>query len=166
VKIANRILIFVVALILTLFFIRFFSHSELDDVTPGIPCEKSLIEMSDVLWIIPLYNNQSILEDKQWIEYLKSKNKTLGLHGVKHTYEEFGEDRSQEYLNTGIKIFEESFFEKPAIFKAPQLKINSFNRKLVEDNKMDIQGEWNQLTHKVYHCSDTGLFPNWMIRIF
>ena len=25
---------------------------------------------------------------------------------------------------------------------------------------------FNQITHKVYHCNDTGKFPNWLINLF
>lgn len=162
----KTILLSLLSLFVLLFFVRAISHTELDDVHPGIQCDKELIEMSDVLWIIPNFNNVSILENKEWITYIKNTNKTLGLHGVKHMYEEFGENRDENYINNGIEIFEKSFFEKPAIFKAPQLKLNNFNRKLVENSGMKVKGKWNQLTHKVYHCSDSGVFPNWLIRIF
>ena len=68
-----------------LFLIRFFSHRELDDVTPGIQCDDSLLKKSDVLWIIPDFNNTSVANDKSWCDYIISLNKTLGMHGVYHS---------------------------------------------------------------------------------
>ncbi|HVY01865.1 MAG TPA: DUF2334 domain-containing protein [Candidatus Nanoarchaeia archaeon] len=153
-------------LMLTLFFVRLFSHSELDDVHPDIQCDRELIEMSDVLWVIPNFNNTDISKNVEWTAYIKSTNKKLGMHGVYHSYKEFNEERDENYINNGIKIFEKSFFEKPAIFKAPQLAFNEKNKNLIESSGMKVKGKWNQLTHKVYHCSDTGVFPNWLIRIF
>ncbi|MFH1521918.1 MAG: hypothetical protein ABIF18_03085 [archaeon] len=31
---------------------------------------------------------------------------------------------------------------------------------------MEVDSIWNQLFHKVYHCEDAGLFPNWFVLVF
>lgn len=160
------ILAVIALLILGLFLVRLFSHSELDDVSPGIPCSQELLEKAELLWIIPNFENKSISENKEWCGRILSLNKTLGLHGVYHTFEEFKEDRNEEYLSKGIDEFEECFGFKPELFKPPQLAISANNKKLIKNNNLKLKMELNQLMHKVYHCSDTGVFPNWFIELF
>jgi predicted deacetylase len=149
--------------ILTLFLIRAFSERELDDVSPGINCEKQLLEKSEVLWIIPNFNNKPISEDKEWCKEILSLNKTLGMHGVNHTFREFGTERNQEYLEEGMQIFEECFGYKPTMFKPPQLKIAEENKKLIKNNGLILKGMPNQFFHKVYHCGTYGEKTNWRI---
>ena len=81
----------IIILILSLYTIRKLSKTELDDVNPTIPCEEELIKKSDILWVIPLYENISINQYKEWCNNLLALNKTLGLHGIYHTYEEFNQ---------------------------------------------------------------------------
>ncbi|MBU0760487.1 MAG: hypothetical protein KJ600_00255 [Nanoarchaeota archaeon] len=149
----------------SLFLLRATSQKQLDDLSPEIPCSENLIEKSDVLWVIPKFNNISI-QDKEWCDYILSLNKTLGLHGVYHTYEEFQTPRSQDYLNEGITAFENCFHFKPEIFKPPQLKISKENKQLIKNSGLKLKTQANQLTHKVYHCSDTGKFSNRFIDWF
>jgi len=156
----------IVLAVFGLFIVRLVLPSELDDVTPGIQCDASLIDKSDVLWVIPLYKNDSILNHQDWCDSLLAKNKTLGMHGVYHTFNEFFEKRNSEYVLRGIDAFEKCFGKKPEMFKAPQLALSSENRKMIESMRMKVKGKWNQLFRKVYHCSDTGVMPNWFIRIF
>ena len=156
----------VLVLVLILFIIRRVSHTEIDDVSPGIPCSDELLAKSDILWVIPDFENKSITEDKEWCDKIKSMNKKLGLHGIYHTYNEFGQDRDKEYLQKGIDDFEECFGEKPEMFKAPQLALNGENKKMIEENGLKVVGKINQLFHKVYHCNDTGRFSNRFIDWF
>lgn len=153
-------------LIFDLFFLRAFSQKEIDDIHPEIPCQLKYLEKSEILWVIPKFNNKLISENKTWCQEILSLNKTLGLHGVYHEFEEFNIDRNQEYLQEAINIFEECFGAKPKIFKPPQLKISVENKKLIEENDMELKGRINQLTHKVYHCNDDGRFKNWVIDLF
>jgi len=108
-----------------LYFVRLYSNVEIDDVTPGIECDYSLIEKSDILWVIPLFENKSIADDRAWCDYIISLNKTLGMHGVYHTYREFGEVRDEDYVNSGINAFEKCFSFSPKMFKAPQMYLIS-----------------------------------------
>lgn len=153
-------------LILTLFLVRTFSPKELDDVSPGIECSKNLLEKSSVLWVIPKYNNQPISENRDWCNEILSLNKTLGLHGVNHVFEEFGAEQNQAYLEEGMQIFEECFGYKPEMFKPPQLKITEENRQLIKKNNLTLKLEANQMMHKVYHCGEYGKKRNWLITLF
>lgn len=160
------ILSILLLLITELFFLRLISLKEVDDINPEIPCLKELIEESDTLWVIPEFNNHQISENKEWCRYILTLNKTIGMHGVYHEFEEFKTDRNQEYLQEGIDEFEKCFKFKPEIFKSPQLKISENNKKLIKENNLKLKGEVNQLMHKVYHCNDSGKFSNRLIDLF
>lgn len=146
--------------------IRTLSQKEIDDVSPDIQCSQEYLEKSDILWIIPKYNNKPIFENKEWCDYILSLNKTLGLHGVAHEFGEFKINRNQEYLEEGINIFEQCFGFKSEIFKPPQLKISKENKELIKKNNMKVKTKFNQLTHKVYHCNDNSKLKNWVIDLF
>jgi len=138
----NKILfifLFLIILILIVILIRALSLSEIDDVTPAIACKQKDLEKSDILFVIPKFENKSISENKNWCEYILSLNKTLGIHGVYHSYNEFAYPRTQEYLDEGIKIFEDCFGFKPEFFKAPQLNISEENKILIKNKKILIK---------------------------
>jgi predicted deacetylase len=160
-----RILIIIFSALLLLLLIRFMTPRELDDISPEIPCSEDLLKESSTLWIIPRFENKSIAENKEWCSYISSLNKTLGLHGIQHTYEEFKTDRSEEYLQEGVDIFEQCFGYKPTLFKPPQLSISKNNKELIRKNDLRLKGYLNEQIHKVYHCNDTGKFSNKFIRI-
>ncbi|MEK6928259.1 MAG: hypothetical protein AABX11_07545 [Nanoarchaeota archaeon] len=162
------ILIFVVLAILLLFSIRLFGVKEIDDVNPLMCNEEDweYIEKSDVLWVVPLFENVSIANNSEWVGRIKGMNKSLGLHGVYHKYNEFGVERDREYLNLGIREFEEAFEFTPRMFKAPQLNLSWENRALLIGEGFEIREKLNQITHKVYHCNDSGMFKNWVIDLF
>ena len=156
----------ILVIVSLLFLLRFANPRELDDVTPNIPCEQDLYKKSDVLWVIPNFNETPISQNNSWCSYILSLNKTLGLHGITHQYEEFNKDRDQIYLDEGIKIFYECFGFEPNAFKPPQLKISDNNKALISSNNMKLKTQLNQITHKVYHCNDSDKIKNWMIDIF
>ena len=149
------------AMVLTLFFVRLILPSQLDDVSPGIFCEEKLMNLADVYYVIPKYENVSI--DEEWCNEISQRSKTLAIHGVYHTFEEFGVVRDSEYLNEGIEIFEECFGFSPEKFKPPQLAWTNKNNWMKD--YFEINLFWNQFFHKVYHCEDTGIFPNWVVRV-
>jgi len=160
------VLIVVLAVGFLLFFIRLFNVREVDDVSPSIDCSSDILMKSEILWVIPIFYNKSIADDKVWCDYISSLNKTLGLHGVYHSFNEFVYDRDLDYLNKGVAAFENCFGFKPKIFKAPQLSLSEKNRKMIEDERYEVKANFNQLIHKVYHCSDSGRFSNKFIDIF
>lgn len=163
----RSMLAIILILLLILFFVRFFSQRQVDDVSPDIPCSKALLEKSDVLYIIPSFNNNNnnnnISGNKKWCSEILALNKTLALHGYHHTYNEFLETRDSQYLEDSISIFKQCFNQTPKQFKPPQLAISNNNKELINNHNMKLNTGFNQLTHRVYHCNDTGKFPNWLI---
>jgi len=161
------IILIVISLILVLFFVRLLNSRELDDVTPGIQCDSALYSKVDVLWVIPDFNNTDISKNKEWCDYILSLNKTIGMHGVTHEYNEFKTDRNQEYLEGGLEIFQNCFGFKVTEFKPPQIKISLNNKKLIKENNLFLKASINQITHKVYHCNDSDpLVKNWFVNLF
>ena len=158
--------VIILSLIIILFLTRLILPTQIDDISPEISCEQEYLEKADVLWVIPKYNHEPISENLEWCKQILSMNKTLGLHGITHTYNEFGSEISQEQLNEAINIFQECFNQTPTMFKPPQLNITNDNKELIKQNNMKLKLDFNQLTHKVYHCNDTGMFRNWMIDLF
>lgn len=152
----------VAILIVGLFFIRLVLPSQLDDVSPNVFCEEDLMELADVYYVIPKFENVSI--DEEWCNEILKREKKLEMHGVYHTYHEFEVFRSEEYFNEGVDIFEECFGFRPMKFKPGQLVLGKENNWIRDEMEVDLI--WNQIFHKVYHCGDTGFFPNWLIRIF
>ena len=152
-------------LIVILFLIRLFSEKHLDDVNPNIKCDEKLLKKAEVLAVIPKYKNISISENKIWCNYISSLSKKPIMHGLYHTYHEFLIDRNQSYIDEGSKIFEECFNFHPEEFKPPQLAISKSNRELIKKS-FKLDNLLTQITHKTYHCEDSGLFPNWLIDIF
>ncbi len=163
-KYAGLFFIAILVLIFFLLLLRYLSNRQLDDVSPEIQCDKALLEKSDILYVIPKFNNQSISENKEWCNYLLSLNKTLAMHGVYHTYQEFKEDRNEAYLQEGIKEFEKCFGRKPVRFKPPQLAISKNNKELIK-KQMVLNFYLNEILHKSYHCNDTGKYSNRLIDI-
>ena len=155
-----------VGLIVFTFIYRLFSLREIDDVTLGIECTRELLDKSDILWVIPLFENKSIADDSAWCDYILSLNKTLGMHGVYHTYREFGEIRDEEYVREGMNEFEKCFGFRPKMFKPPQMYFDEGNKYAIEYLGMSIRGKISQVFHKAYHCSDTGVVSNRFMDLF
>lgn len=166
-KILSTFLIIVLILIFTLYLIRLINPTEIDDVSPNIPCPEINIYNPDTLYVIPNYESKPISYYPEWCKSINSLNKNLALHGLNHTYQEFlYENITQEQLDKGIKEFEECFGYEPNTFKPPQLKISEENKKLVKENNLKFKGLFNQIIHKVYHCDDSDKIPNRIIKIF
>lgn len=162
---------FIIALILALFFLYMFrtlSARQIDDVNPIISCDKEQKEVSksEFLFIIPKFQNISIADNLTWCKKILSLNKTLGMHGVYHTYNEFNETRSLEYIQEGKEIFKECFGYYPVYFKPPQMEINKENKIIIKQSGMILISQTNQVFHKCYHCSDTGYYSNRMMDWF
>ncbi len=147
-------------LILTILLIRLVSPREIDDVAPGISCQVELLEKADILWVIPIFQNNSIVNNSEWCTQIKSLGKEVQLHGVYHKYKEFKTPRSPEYLQEGIDAFQSCFNKYPSKFKPPQLAYAKSNDEIIKQAKLKRIGLFNQFLHKVYHCNDTGLFSN------
>ena len=146
------ILFIIMLLGISLFSMRLLSPKEIDDVTPAFFCAEEILEKSDILFVIPKFNNTLLSENPEWCEYILSLNKTLGLHGVYHEYREFEIDRNQEYLQQGIDEFKICFGYEPELFKPPQNRISKANKKLIKENNMRLKTVPNKIIHKIYHC--------------
>ncbi|MBP7708474.1 DUF2334 domain-containing protein [Candidatus Pacearchaeota archaeon] len=144
---------------------RAVSTKQLDDVSSDIQCDRELMLKADVLFVIPRFENNSIAKNPEWCREILELNKTLALHGVSHEYNEFGTDKTQEYLDAGMEEFYQCFGFYPTIFKAPQLNISENNKKLISQN-MTFYGYPNQGLHKAYHCNDTGILSNKFTEFF
>lgn len=160
-KLIKYFLLAIFIFLVILFFVRLFSAKQLDDVSPDISCEKELLEKADIYFVIPDFNNNSIANNSKWCKEILAMNKTLGLHGVYHTYEEFNQNISEEYLQKGMSDFESCFGFKPEIFRPSQVAISKENKKLIK-KYMKLDNRLNYVTHKVYHCGDTGVPKNWI----
>ncbi len=154
--------IILTALIIILFLTRLILPSQIDDVTPGISCEEELLDLADVYFVVPKF--EGVVLDKEWCDEILMRDKELAMHGVYHTYEEFGVYRDEKYFSEGVSIFRDCFGFSPERFKPGQLEWHDSNNWVKAE--MEVELFWNQLFHKVYHCEDTGMFPNWVINIF
>lgn len=160
------ILLIFIAMVLSLFFIRLFSEKQLDDVSPGIPCSKELLNKADTLFVIPDFNNNDIGENKTWCTEILALNKKLAMHGVHHTYDEFSEEKDLAYIEEGKLMFKKCFGFYPQKFKPPQMDILEKNEELIKKADMKINSKINQILHKTYHCNDSGVLPNKIINFF
>ena len=163
----NSFLIILLLLLLVLIF-RDYSPRQIDDVNPNIPCASDIMDKSQTLMIIPLFENKSIAENKSWCQYALSLNKTLAMHGVYHTYDEFYSTRDETYIRQGMEEFKKCFGFYPKIFEAPQVALSGQNEELLKKIGFQVKGWPNMLFRKVYHCQDSGDYSIhlfWKLRI-
>jgi hypothetical protein len=164
-RLGRWVVCFVVVLVLLVFglwLVRAVLPSQIDDVNPLMGCSVDELEMADVYFVVPVYDGVEI--DGEWCEGILGKGKEVALHGVYHSYEEFGVGRDREYLDYGVGVFKECFGFAPERFKPPQIAWDSENDWI--RGVLDVELFWNQVFHKVYHCGDSGVFPNWVIGVF
>jgi|GEM_PF-601784 len=162
----RKIFFFIIVVLIVLVFIRAKGLREIDDVSPSIPCEQTYLDKADILWVIPEYNGTSIGGNSEWCNKIIAMNKTLGLHGINHTYQEFDTPITKEQMDKAISDFEKCFNQTPTRFKPPQLKTSKENLILIKQYNLTYSGQFNQITHKVYHCDNSGALPNWFHNIF
>lgn len=132
--------------------IRAVSPEELDDVHPRIQdVDDPLVNRSKWLWVMPLYMNDPISNHPEWVAQLKATGKNLGLHGVEHTYDEFGHDLPEAYIKRGIDEFTKAFGYAPRHFKAPKLSLTPNNAAIIRKHGMEIKGRLNQFLRRAFH---------------
>ncbi len=154
----------ILILIIGLWFVRFILPSQVDDVNPLMNCSNSVLNKGDVYFVVPKFEGFIISKNRLWCENILGRGKELAMHGVYHTYNEFGTYRDEVYFDEGADIFRKCFGFFPERFKPGQLKWNSKNDWIRDE--VDVDLFWNQVFHKVYHCGDGGMFPNWVVRVF
>lgn len=160
-KILRFFLVLIVIFLLFILFLWIFRLAlprQLDDVSPEISCENEVLAKSDILMVIPLFDNVSIAENKTWCEKILALNKTLGMHGVYHTYQEFYEPRDKDYVLLGMEEFKKCFGFYPKIFGVPHFALGKENERTLKNMDFSIHNKFYYLTHKVYHCQEKGEF--------
>ena len=131
---------------------RTFGHKELDDVHPRImDTDDPYLQRSKYVWVIPLYMDDPISNYPEWVDRLKKSGKIIGLHGVKHTYREFGRDLPLEYIDRGVQEFRKAFGYYPKYFKPPVLDLTEHNGNIIRAYGMEIKSWFNQAIYSVFH---------------
>jgi len=161
-KSVKIILIIILILAITLFSIRKISPREIDDIHPIWYCEQEYIDKATTLWVMPMWNGSDMSENKTWCGKMRNSNHKFGMHGIQSWYQEFNSPINETDFINAINIYERCLGEKPTMFKAPALKISEENKKLIAKYNMTLRTPYHQTIHKVYHCQDTGRFPNWL----
>jgi len=126
------ILIIILSLLFVIFLMRLINPREIDDINPHRVCEQEYIEKADILWVIPMYKGISIAENKTWCNNLLKLNKTLGMHGITHSYHEFDYPINESDLIHAKEEFKSCFGREPTMFKPPYLRLSSENRRLLK----------------------------------
>ncbi|NCN86521.1 DUF2334 domain-containing protein [archaeon] len=160
------ILTIILGLLILLVLARLTTPREIDDINPNWTCEGNYLQKADIIWVTPLKNNVPISNNQTWCEEILAMNKTIGMHGIYHSYHEFKYFVNETELQKGKEIFNDCFGYEPTLFKPPYLRLSLENKKLLEQNNLTIKWIWNQNIHKVYHCENTGVFPNWFHDLF
>ena len=150
----------VVGFVLGLFLVRALGPQHIDDVNPLMNCSEEYLLKADVLYVVPYCDGVMINESREWCDYVLSLGKDVGMHGVRHVYDEFSGDVALGDIELGMEIFESCFGFRPGRFKAPHLKLSEENRGLIEGFGMSVNGKFSQVVHKAYHCNDSGVMPN------
>ncbi len=134
-----------------------------DDIYPSNSCD-GLLQKADILYVIPNLGGEDISNSKKWCNYIKSLNKTLGLHGITHSYHEFDYSLNQEEISLAIKMFEGCFGEKPSLFRPPYNRISKDNQKIVESLNMTVYKKRFWL-HPYCHCNPHSFMKplNWIL---
>ncbi len=156
----------IVSIILLIMLTRIILPSEIDDIHPLISCPEIEEYAPKVLYVIPKYQGEKISDYPEWCEKILSLNKTLALHGYKHEYKEYNNEITRDQIEESIEIFEDCFGFKPELFKPPHLAISRENKKLLKEYNLSIKVYLNQMTRKVYHCNDAGVFSNKLISFY
>jgi hypothetical protein len=168
----NQILFILIAIIVFIMFemnfimIRAAGTKQIDDVHPDAGCSMKYLRKSDILWVIPDFNGEKITKNQTWCEEVSALNKTIGMHGITHSWKEFAGNITKDDIQKGIDLIQECFNKTPEMFKPPHLTMSQKNKELLENEfNLTIKKRFNQITHKIYHCNSSGLFDNEFIDI-
>lgn len=152
---------FALIILIVLLIIRFFNKSHYDDLHPELPFNKEYLDKSDILFIIPNYNNIPITNYPEYIEKLKSyaqkNNKQIGLHGYIHkpegffTKAEYGYELPESYIKDNIDLFRKAFNFEPKLFKAPCYNLHPKNREILLKLGLQISDINTLFLNKLFH---------------
>ena len=161
----NFFIVTIITLLFIIYIIRKFNKVHYDDLTPLIETNYIYLDKSNIIFIIPKYNNIPLTNYPDFIDkikkYSKINNKELAMHGVTHSPEgfistaEFGYPLTFEYIKEGIDIFESAFGYKPKKFKAPCYNLHPKNKEILEKLNIEIIDVDSLLLNKLYHNDNT-----------
>lgn len=151
----------IILLIFILYVTRKYNKIHYDDLSPLLKTNYKYLEKSDIIFIIPKYNDIPITDYPEFItkikKYAEDNNKELAMHGVTHSPEgylikaEFGYPLANEYIKEGIDIFENAFGYKPKKFKAPCYNLHPHNEKILKEFNIEIIQVDTLFLNKLYH---------------
>lgn len=158
------VLAIVMIIFILLVILRVILPRQIDDVNPSRFCDSEFLNKSEIFMVIPLLGNQSIADDPVWCKNILKLNKTLGMHGVYHTENEFMNTRDRSYIQRGMEEFNKCFGFYPNIFLAPEFSLSEENEKTLREMNFTIIKLPYDITHKVYHCTD---YENksWLVKL-
>lgn len=155
--------VFVLCIIIFIL-IRRFRLINYDDVHQNIKQNEQFMKKSDILFVIPKFDNVKLTDDKNFVEKIKNSGKILGMHGVTHTPSsytekaEFGFPVSEDKIKEGMKIFENAFGYKPKYFKAPCYNLLPENQVKIENLGMEIVGPETLMFNRLFHPPSNNFF--------
>ena len=155
-------------IIIIFIIVRQYREPHYDDIHPNIEINYNYLEKSKILFVIPKYNGDSILNYPNFIKYIKEysekNNKILGLHGYMHRPEgyikkaEFGYNNKEKDILDAINIFETAFGYKSKYFKAPFYNLHPDNKLILKKHNITICGPSTMIFNKLFHRdSDMGI---------
>lgn len=158
-----KIFIAIIIVIYMLILVQSRNPLIVDDVAPLSSCDE-LIKKADIIYVIPLENNNSISNYLEWCKNLQLLNKTIGLHGIRHNFHEFDKEVSEVELIKATSSFEKCFGEKPKLFRPPENLISEENIKKITSLNMTIYRD-SYLKHSYCHCNPKSWLKvlNWFI---
>jgi hypothetical protein len=135
-----------------------------DDVHQNITQNYKYIDKSDMLFVIPKFENVPLTDNMNFVQKIKNKNKILGMHGVTHSPEgiftkaEFGYPVKEETIKEGMDIFENAFGYKPKYFKAPCYNLLPENQIKIEKLGMKVVGPETAIFNRLLHPPTDNVF--------
>lgn len=155
----NKKWLFLVIILFSLLFIKSYFPRIIDDLTPV--CKN--FNRADILYVTPFLNG-NLSSNLEWCNEVKKLNKTIGLHGIRHSKYEFLGNISKENLEMAVREFEICFCERPKLFRPPYNKISKENEELVKSYGMQIY-KTPYYFHPYCHCQAQGVWKllNWLI---
>lgn len=134
-----------------------------DDAYPGNSCN-SLLKKADIIYVIPLMEDHFLMNNPKWCSEIRSLNKTIGLHGIRHSYHEFNNEISKEGLLLAIQSFEQCFGYKPKLFRPPYNLISNVNHAIIDEYNITVYSA-SYITHPYCHCNPGSYMKplNWIL---
>ncbi len=163
--------------VLFVYAVRSGSSSDLDDLTPAIPCDYldafAHKPHAKFLWVIPIHHGVPIGDDPDWcarLLRLQARGFVLGMHGVFHEghadgqgnwlreFEALSPDEARERLELGVAEWRRAFNQTPTHFSFPGQWGTLAAARMVREAgfaQMEPRTLAYGLYHRIYHCDDS-----------